>query len=97
MSRSKRLSEGYTPSRDVIWKVSSGVKMAVASTRYDVMYNNYNDILLMYNRLIELAKPIIRETMDHVQFNPDAFVVSAAAKKYKASQRIEELAQPIQR
>ena len=33
--------------------------------------------------------------MDHVQFNPDAFNVSDAAKKAKASARIEELAQPI--
>ena len=45
----------------------------------------------------ELAKPIIRDTMDHVQFNPDAFNVSIAAKKAKASARIEELAHPITR
>ena len=45
----------------------------------------------------ELAQPIIRETMDHVQFNPEAFTVSEAAKKAKASPRIEELAQPIRR
>lgn len=48
-------------------------------------------------RLSELAKPIIRATMDHVQFNPDVFQVSPAAKKYVASPRIEELSQPIQR
>ena len=47
--------------------------------------------------MTELAKPIIRETMDHVQFNPDVFNVSENAKKAKASARIEELAQPIQR
>ena len=45
----------------------------------------------------ELAKPIIRDTMDHVQFNPEAFNVSEIAKKAKASARIEELAQPITR
>ena len=45
----------------------------------------------------ELAKPIIRDTMDHVQFNPEAFNVSETAKKAKASARIEELAQPITR
>jgi hypothetical protein len=45
----------------------------------------------------ELAKPIVRDTMDHVQFNPDAFNVSVAAKKAKASARIEELAQPSTR
>ena len=43
----------------------------------------------------ELAKPIVRDTMDHVQFNPDAFNVSDVAKKAKASARIKELAQPI--
>ncbi len=45
----------------------------------------------------ELAKPIVRDTMDHVQFNPDAFNVSVAAKKAKASARIDELAQPSTR
>ncbi len=35
--------------------------------------------------------------MDHVQFNPDVFRVSDAAKKAVASNRTEELAQPIQR
>lgn len=44
-----------------------------------------------------LSKPIIRETMDHVQFNPDAFTVSESAKKANASQRIVELAQPLTR
>ena len=49
------------------------------------------------SRMEELSKPIIRETMDHVQFNPDAFEVSTSAKKYKATGRIEELAKPILR
>ena len=44
-----------------------------------------------------LAKPSIRETMDHVQFNPDAFRVSETARKANASQRIMELAQPLSR
>lgn len=48
-------------------------------------------------RMNELARPIVRDTMDHVQFNPEAFNVSEAAKKAKASARIEELAQPITR
>ena len=48
-------------------------------------------------RMEELSQPIVRDTMDHVQFNPDAFNVSTAAKQAKASARIEELAQPIQR
>ena len=48
-------------------------------------------------RLCDLSKPIVRDTMDHVQFNPDAFNVSEAAKKARASSRIEELAQPIRR
>lgn len=48
-------------------------------------------------RLGELAMPVVRETMDHVQFNPDAFTVSAAAKKAKCSDRVAELAQPITR
>lgn len=48
-------------------------------------------------RMNELATPIVRDTMDHVQFNPDAFNVSEAAKKAKASAHIEELSQPITR
>ena len=47
--------------------------------------------------MTELATPIIRETMDLVQFNPEAFFVSETAKKAKASARIQELAQPIVR
>ena len=47
------------------------------------------------NRMTELSRPIVRETMDLVQFNPDAFFVSKTAKKAKASGRIQELAQPI--
>lgn len=80
LSRPKRLAEGYESSRDVIWKVTTGAKLAIASSR-----------------LSELSHPIIRETMDHLQFNPDVFLVSAAAKKYKATPRMEELAKPIQR
>ena len=38
-----------------------------------------------------------RESMDHVQFNPDVFKVSETAKKAKCSTRTEELAQPISR
>ena len=54
-------------------------------------------LLHTHHRMNELAKPIVRDTMDHVQFNPDAFNVSEAAKRAKASSRIEELAQPITR
>ena len=53
--------------------------------------------ILPHCRMNELATPIIRDTMDHVQFNPEAFNVSESAKKAKASPRIEELAQPIRR
>ena len=49
------------------------------------------------NRMTELSTPIVRETMYHMQFNPDALFVSETAKKAKASARIEELAQPIVR
>nr|XP_006823181.1 PREDICTED: testicular haploid expressed gene protein-like [Saccoglossus kowalevskii] len=48
-------------------------------------------------RMEELSRPIIRATMDHVQFNPDAFTVSEAAKKARCPPRVEELSQPIQR
>ena len=57
----------------------------------------YTGTVFIIIRLCELASPIVRDTMDHVQFNPEAFNVSPAAKKAKASSRIEELAQPIQR
>ncbi|XP_022080605.1 testicular haploid expressed gene protein-like isoform X2 [Acanthaster planci] len=48
-------------------------------------------------RTVDLSRPIMRATMDHVQFNPDAFIVSEAAKKGRCPPRIEELAQPITR
>jgi len=45
-------------------------------------------------RIEELSAPIQRASMDHVQFNPDVFKVSEAAKKGKPSARTEELAIP---
>lgn len=48
-------------------------------------------------RMEELAKPTIRDTMDHLQFNPEAFIVSELAKRAKPSPRIEVLAEPIKR
>jgi hypothetical protein len=44
------------------------------------------------DRIKSLSKPIIRETMDHVQFNPDAFKVSPAALKGRMPDRIADLA-----
>lgn len=44
-----------------------------------------------------LSKPLARESMDHLQFNPDAFTVSKAAKKAKPTGRINELAEPLTR
>ena len=80
LSKSKGVTDGYEPCRDVAWMVSGAARRAVAS-----------------ERLTDLAKPIVRETMDHVQFNPDAFNVSEAAKKARCSARIAELAQPVTR
>lgn len=48
-------------------------------------------------RVNELAVPIIRATMDHVQFDPDAFLVPQTALKGICSKRTEELAQPLQK
>lgn len=48
-------------------------------------------------RMDELSKPIIRASMDHVQFDPDAFNVKVSALKGTVPRRIEELAIPIQR
>ncbi|XP_025094870.1 testicular haploid expressed gene protein-like isoform X2 [Pomacea canaliculata] len=48
-------------------------------------------------RITELARPVTRATMDHLQFNPDAFTVKQSALKGGIPQRIEELAQPVQR
>lgn len=42
-------------------------------------------------RDIELAKPQRRATMDHVQFNPDAFLVKPNALKAACSPRVDEL------
>lgn len=63
---------------------------------YIPMYALSVSLIFLY-RMNELARPIVRDTMDHVQFNPEAFNVSEAAKKAKASARTEELAQPITR
>ncbi|KAL5021362.1 hypothetical protein ScPMuIL_000517 [Solemya velum] len=49
------------------------------------------------NRIHELSKPIIRASMDHVQFDPDAFIVKETALKGIVPRRVEELAVPIQR
>ena len=45
-------------------------------------------------RMEELSVPIKRETMDHLQFNPDAFQVAPNALKGRCTARLEELAQP---
>lgn len=48
-------------------------------------------------RVDELAKPIVRATMDHVQFNPDAFLVKPLALKGSFPPRVEQLSRPIER
>jgi len=42
----------------------------------------------------DLAKPLVRQSMDAAQFNPNAFQISDAAKKAQPSRRITELAKP---
>ena len=51
-------------------------------------------VILCAYRLEELAKPMVRESMDIVQFNPAAFEISKAAMKAIATPRIKELAKP---
>ncbi|XP_033755955.1 testicular haploid expressed gene protein-like isoform X4 [Pecten maximus] len=48
-------------------------------------------------RIQELCRPLVRASMDHVQFNPDAFLVKETALKGQVPKRVEELSQPIQR
>ncbi|CAG2206663.1 unnamed protein product [Mytilus edulis] len=48
-------------------------------------------------RVDELSKPIVRASMDHVQFNPDAFLVKETALKGVVPKRIETLSRPIDR
>ena len=48
-------------------------------------------------RIKSLSQPIVRQSMDHVQFNPDAFKVSESAKNARISSRVNDLAQPVQR
>ena len=48
-------------------------------------------------RMEELSQPIVRASMDHVQFDPNAFMVKESSLKARCSRRVEELAQPIQR
>ena len=45
-------------------------------------------------RSSELAKPITRSSIDHVNYNPHAFVVTAAAKTAVCSPRVDELSIP---
>jgi len=42
----------------------------------------------------DLAKPLVRQSMNEAQFNPQAFQISDAAKKARPSRRITELAKP---
>ncbi|XP_052773156.1 testicular haploid expressed gene protein-like isoform X2 [Mya arenaria] len=48
-------------------------------------------------RIDELSRPIVRATMDHVQFNPDAFLVKPLALKGAFPPRVEQLSRPIER
>ena len=48
-------------------------------------------------RLDELSKPLVRASMDHVQFNPDAFLVKETALKGAIPKRVHDLATPINR
>ncbi|XP_041127983.1 testicular haploid expressed gene protein-like [Polyodon spathula] len=48
-------------------------------------------------RTLELAKPIMRQPMDMLQYDTEAFKVKEVAKKSMCTQRIKELAEPIQR
>ena len=49
------------------------------------------------SRLEEISKPIIRASMDHVQFDPEAFIVKDTALKATCSNRLNELAEPLKR
>ena len=49
------------------------------------------------NRVEELSRPNIRPSTDHVQFDPDAFIVKETALKGRCSKRVEELSQPLTR
>ena len=49
------------------------------------------------DRFNELAKHVTRQSMDSVQYDQNAFTVSAVAKKAKCSDRLKILAMPIQR
>ncbi|KAK1175653.1 testicular haploid expressed gene protein-like [Acipenser oxyrinchus oxyrinchus] len=49
------------------------------------------------SRTEELAKPIMRQPMDMLQYDTEAFKVREAAKKSMCTQRIKQLAEPIQR
>nr|XP_022341442.1 testicular haploid expressed gene protein-like isoform X9 [Crassostrea virginica] len=48
-------------------------------------------------RVSELSKPVVRASMDHVQFNPDAFLVKETALKGVIPKRVFDLANPISR
>lgn len=49
------------------------------------------------SRIKELSIPIIRQSMDLVQFDPEAFIIKPTALKAYCSARVAELAAPIVR
>jgi len=49
------------------------------------------------SRIREISVPIVRESMDKVQFNPEAFIIKRSALNAYCPQRITELAQPTVR
>jgi len=52
---------------------------------------------MVTDRTTKLASPVVRPSMEHTQYDPDAFFVKAAAKQAKCSQRLQDLSAPIQR
>lgn len=49
------------------------------------------------DRTTALATPVVRPSMEHTQYDPDAFFVKPAAMKAKCSERIQQMAIAIQR
>jgi len=90
LARSKPLYEGYHFNFDYGAGSEKLPKLIRVVTR-----NAKN--ALASSRTKELAVPIIRQTMDSVQFNPQAFIISRTALNAYCPPRISELAQPIVR
>lgn len=100
---------GIRPVRRGTLQASASDRVVFLSKPNDQRYKDYKEDrfewpvsrgALQYkisDRAEVLSKPVIRPSMEHTQYDPDAFFVKKAALKGQCSNRLRELSVPIQR